>query len=394
VIRFGPAGIPLSCKGRTLRDGISDVHHLGLTAMEVQFIKVNPLTRVVLEEEVGKLPFEVPLQLLVEVGETTRALPDPAMLRTPLKRRQNVTGLTWSLAKDYADLAQTRALARALDVRLSLHAPYYVDFFGSEESRDRSFRQIQWAGLLASGLGAGLDVTHLGFYGGGSRADSIHELAQVAKELEAWLQKTTEGAVHLAVEPSGHPDVFGSREEILELAHQIKGIVPVLNMPHLAARERTTFSDNVQLKALVDQFVDASHGDLYLNFSGVEFYGPTEFRLTPIKRGSIRFDNLAEILAERDYDVTVISSSPLLEHDGMYLKLLYERALTRRWTKKHAPPPAKAPAAPAKAGPPAKTARPPSKPAAKHAPRAAKKSPGRSGSRHASGASKRSHGRR
>ncbi|MGA7860658.1 MAG: TIM barrel protein [Thermoplasmata archaeon] len=361
--------------------------------MEVQFIKVNPLTRVLLEEEAGKLPFEVPLQLLVEVGQTTRASADPAALRTPLKRRQNVTGLTWSLAKDYADLAQTRALARALDVKLTLHAPYYVDFFGSEESRDRSIRQIQWAGLLASGLGAGLDVTHLGFYGGGSRADSIHELGQVAKELESWLQKTTDGAVHLAVEPSGHPDVFGSREEVLELAHQIKGIVPVLNMPHLAARERTTFSDPIQLKALVDQFVEASHGDLYLNFSGVEFYGPTEFRLTPIKRGSIRFDTLAEILAERDYDVTVISSSPLLEHDGMYLKLLYERALARRWTKKHAPPPPKAPAVPAKTGPLARGARPPAKPVPKLLAKSVTKTARRPLPRHVASPSKRGHGR-
>jgi deoxyribonuclease IV len=362
--------------------------------MEVQFIKVNPLTRIVLEEEAGKLPFEVPLQLLVEVGETTRASADPAALLTPLKRRQNVTGLTWSLAKDYADLAQTRALARALDVKLTLHAPYYVDFFGSEEARDRSIRQIQWAGLLASGLGAGLDVTHLGFYGGGSRADSIHELAQVAKELEGWLQKTTNGAVHLAVEPSGHPDVFGSREEVLELAHQIKGIVPVLNMPHLAARERTTFSDQVQLKALIDQFVEASHGDLYLNFSGVEFYGPTEFRLTPIKRGSIRFDTVAEILADRDYDVTVISSSPLLEHDGMYLKLLYERALTRRWTKKHAPPPAKAPVTATKVTPPARGAPTAAKPGSRQGGKPPSKSTHRPPSRHATPAAKRSHGRR
>ena len=47
-------------------------------------------------------------------------------------------------------------------------------------------------------------------------------------------------------------------------------------------------------------------------------------------------------LAERDYDITVISSSPLLEHDAMSMKLLYERALTRRWSKLHAPPAAKA----------------------------------------------------
>ena len=41
MIRFGPAGIPLSCKGRTLKDGIEDVHNLGLNAMEVQMVRVN-----------------------------------------------------------------------------------------------------------------------------------------------------------------------------------------------------------------------------------------------------------------------------------------------------------------------------------------------------------------
>ncbi len=341
MIRFGPAGIPLSCKGRTLRDGVSDVHHLGLTAMEVQFIKVNPLERVALDEEIGKIPRDIPGQLLVEVESGGKDGTDPTLLRSPVKRRATVKALTWSLAKDYADLGQTRALARALDVKLSLHAPYYVDFFGSEEARDRSIRQLKWAGLLADGLGSTLTVSHLGFYGGGSRADSVQELTDVARGLEAWLQEMTGGSVHLAVEPSGHPDVFGSREEVLDLAHHVRGIVPVLNLPHLAARERTTYEDPVKLRTLIDQFVEASKGDLYLNFSGVEFYGPTEFRLTPIKRGAIRFDPLAEILADRDYDVTVISSSPLLEHDGMYLKLLYERALSRRWTKRHAPPPPK-----------------------------------------------------
>jgi deoxyribonuclease-4 len=45
MIRFGPAGIPLSCKGRTLRDGIEDVHGLGLNAMEVQMVRVNVIER-------------------------------------------------------------------------------------------------------------------------------------------------------------------------------------------------------------------------------------------------------------------------------------------------------------------------------------------------------------
>lgn len=352
--------------------------------MEVQFIKVNPLTRVALDEEIGKSPRELLLQLVVGAGGHSETPQEPVLagLTTPLKRRDALTTLTWSLAKDYADLAQTRALAKALDVDLTLHAPYYVDFFGSQEARERSLRQIQWATVLAEGLGARLTVTHLGFYGGGERADSVQELTGIAKQLSDWMKTFTKGSVRLAIEPSGHPDVFGSREEVLELAHRVKGIVPVLNLPHLAARERTNFEDAAQLQPVIDQFVEASGGELYMNFSGVEFYGAGEFRLTPIKRGQVRFDPLAEILSERDYDVTVISSSPLLEHDAMYMKLLYERALSKRWAKRHAKPPAPAlGAAPPKAKTAVAPAKGPAKPPAKPAPKplAAKRPPPKGG---------------
>ncbi len=313
------------------------MHHLGLTAMEVQFIKVNPLTRLVLDEEVGKIPRELLQQLVVSVGpsEHQGGVPSAEAFVSPLRRRDALTTLTWSLAKDHADLDVTKGLARALDIDLTLHAPYYVDFFGSEDAREQSTRQIQWAGVLAHGLGARLAVTHLGFYGPGARADTVQELTEIVADLSAWLARFTKGEVRLAIEPSGHPDVFGSREEVLELVRKVKGTVPVLNLPHLAARERRSFEEAEELEPVVREFVEATTGPLYLNFSGVEFYGPGEFRLTPIKRGLVRFDPLAELLAERDYDVTVISSSPLLEHDAMYMRLLYERALTRRWTKLH-----------------------------------------------------------
>ena len=374
MIRYGPAGIPLSCKGRTLRDGIADVHHLGLTAMEIQFIKVNPLTRRALDEEVGKLARELPQQLVVNVGPSEQQTDAPSLeaFAQPIRRRDSLTTLTWSLAKDYPDLEMTRALARGLDVELTLHAPYYVDFFGSTDAREQSTRQIQWSGVLAQGLGARAAVTHLGFYGSGDRADSVQALTEIATDLASWLSKYSKGKVRLGIEPSGHPDVFGTREEVLELVHRAKGTVPVLNLPHLAARERKSFEEPEELEPILREFARATDGPLYLNFSGVEFYGPGEFRLTPIKRGLVRFDPLAELLSERDYDVTVISSSPLLEHDAMYMKLLYERALTRRWTRLHpaaAPRPAARPAVPvpgAGRAPVAALAR--AKPAARPAP--------------------------
>ena len=311
--------------------------------MEIQFIKVNPLTRRALDEEVNRFPRDIPQQLVVSVGPS-EGLGGPPTLEAfaqPVRRRDSLTTLTWSLAKDYGDLEQTKSLARGLDVELTLHAPYYVDFFGSNDAREQSTRQIQWSGVLAQGLGARLAITHLGFYGPGDRHDSIQSLTEIATDLSSWLGKFSKGKVRLAIEPSGHPDVFGTREEVLELVRKAKGIVPVLNLPHLAARERKSFEEAEELEPVIREFAKATDGPLYLNFSGVEFYGPGEFRLTPIKRGLVRFDPLAELLAERDYDVTVISSSPLLEHDAMYMKLLYERSLTRRWTRLHPSPPPK-----------------------------------------------------
>lgn len=339
MIRFGPAGIPLSCKGRTLRDGIADVHQLGLSAMEIQFIKVNPTVRPAFAEEVGKTPRELLQQLVVQVespgskGSELR----PFSLDTPIQKRDILTTLGWSLAKEHADLATIRGIAKALDVELTLHAPYYVDFFGSAQARERSIRQVQWSTVLAEALGARLVVTHLGFYGPGPRAESFDRITEVIGSLSKWVTQYSRGSVHLAVEPSGHPDVVGSREEILTMARRIKGVVPVLNLPHLAARERLKFETAPEYAPLVQEFLAASPRRLYIHFSGLEQYGPGEFRLTPIKRGAIRFDPLAEFLAGRDYDLTVISSSPLLEHDAMYMRLLYERALSRRWAKKQAP---------------------------------------------------------
>ncbi|HLB67537.1 MAG TPA: endonuclease IV, partial [Thermoplasmata archaeon] len=65
MIRFGPSGIPLSCKGRTLRDGIEDIHNLGLTAMEVQLVRVNLNERYAGDEDICRALRETPGELVV-----------------------------------------------------------------------------------------------------------------------------------------------------------------------------------------------------------------------------------------------------------------------------------------------------------------------------------------
>src|SRR5919109_264495 len=77
MIYIGPAGVPLSCKGRTTLEGVQHVQELGLNAMEIQFVR-----GIRMDEEYA-----------VEVGE----------------------------------------LAKQLGVKLGVHSPYYTNICSDEE---------------------------------------------------------------------------------------------------------------------------------------------------------------------------------------------------------------------------------------------------------------------
>src|SRR2546422_6269829 len=120
MIRFGPSGIPLSCKGRTLRDGIEDVHNLGLTAMEVQLVRVNLNERFAAEEEIGHTIREVAGELVVRLGrpedDHTRFVSD---FQTPIERGDVLYSLASGVARDYVELDELGTIARELDIELT-----------------------------------------------------------------------------------------------------------------------------------------------------------------------------------------------------------------------------------------------------------------------------------
>ena len=68
MIRFGPAGIPLSCKGRTLQDGIEDVHNLSLSALEIQMVRSNAYARPPDDEEIGMTLKDVEDGFVLEIA--------------------------------------------------------------------------------------------------------------------------------------------------------------------------------------------------------------------------------------------------------------------------------------------------------------------------------------
>lgn len=277
-IRFGPAGIPLSCKGRTLKDGIRDVANLDLNAMEIQLIRA-----------VGSN-----MDNLKEIGK----------------------------------------VAENLDVKLSVHAPYYMDFAGNKETVERSIENLKWSGILAQEMKADIVTTHVALYGNNSKKATLEKVVENIRVVRDWYKKQKVKTL-IGLETSGHQKVFGSVDEILAVCKRIANTMPVLNFAHIHAREYGSLKKKDDFQEIFDKVKKVTKSKkFYTHFSGVEHDGGNKKRCTPIKKGDMRFDPLADcILDNKDYRIVIISGSPLLEHDAMYMKVILERVKTKREMK-------------------------------------------------------------
>lgn len=343
MIRFGPAGIPLSCKGRTLKDGIEDVHNLGLTAMEAQLVRAHVQERPAEPEEIGVKPRNLTTDMVIEIvrkkGDKEQVISD---LDEPIKRGDTLVALTSGIAKSYQELRQLRDMADELDVALSIHTPYYMDLVGEGELSFKSMDSIKWGGLMAKELGATVVVTHMGLYGDVSQKVAQKRIKERVDQLAKWYKKNGIN-VPIGLELSGRQEIFGSLPEVVKTCKEVKGVVPVVNFAHYHARENGILRDAKDFDTLLDAVWDYSENEIYTHFSGVEHEGGNEKRFTSIKKGDLRFEPLAEAIVDRNQPITIISGSPLLEHDAMYMKVILERVLAKRVSKetKDVKPPSK-----------------------------------------------------
>jgi len=335
MIRFGPGGIPLSCKGRTLRDGLEDVHTLGLTAIEVQFVRVNLIERYVTEEEIGQTPRDIEGELVIQVqrkGKGKRSwdkIIDPGI---KFKQGDIRCSLASGIVRDYKELKELKEISKELDIFFSIHTPYYMDLVDGGDITEKSKESIKWCGIIANELEAKAVVTHLGLYGRHNSKKALERVVKNVRELRDWYKKMKIKA-NIGLETSGKQEVFGDLDETLTVCKRVQGVIPVLNFAHIHARGNGSLKKKEDFQEIFDKALKITKKSLYTHFSGVEYENGNENRYTPIKKGDLKFEPLAECILDNNVDITIISGSPLLEHDAMYMKVILERVLTRREAK-------------------------------------------------------------
>ncbi len=343
MIRYGPAGIPLSCKGRTLKDGIEDVHNLALTALEIQMVRPKYMLVPPEDEEVGLAVRELGPEtgFVVGVEKEGELIYDPEEI---VEEEDNMIILPSGIASCFKDLYSLGHMAIRHDIKLSLHTPYYMDLGCSMDSEDEDEAAMAWqyfdilrqSAVVTNALGGDIVVTNAGLYDDKKRSREQTE-ENIRNNLGMLLEWWKDAGIksRLGIEVTGQQNVFGSVEQVLDLCDEFdRKITPVLNFPHYQARTRGALNTASDFVEVLNTFASYSPDGIYASFSNVEFTPDgNEKWLTPLKKGELRFERLAEALADLKPEMTLISSSPLLEHDAVYMRTLTERVLSKKAAK-------------------------------------------------------------
>ena len=297
-VKIGPAGVPLSCKGRTIVEGMDDIISLGLETMEVQTV----------------------------------------IMVAPLHFEQY-----W----------QAGVLANKADFEMNLHGPYYAEMLGNRVERNRSLTKIEAALQAAKTINARHVTLHVGHYGEmgrGANANSqvatifsgiVERISEIWQDEEdeypvfPWLKDGTPSKI--GIETSGRQELWGSLEEVLEVVNHVEGTIPVLNLAHIHARGHGRLRTSEDYGELFDQVRETiGTKTFYCHFSGVEHRGGNASHYTQIKKSDLNFEPLAEFIVEEGgwLDLTLISDSPLLEHDAMFMLQQIEKSRHKQLEQK------------------------------------------------------------
>jgi len=278
VLSFGTAGIPHSAEKRSSVAGIARVRALGLDAMELEFVR------------------------RVAMGEKSA--------------RAVCTS------------------ARDNRVRLSAHAPYYINLNSKDPEKVKASRErLLKAARVAALCGARNVVFHAAYYHDDPPPVVYERVkAQVQSIAE---QLSAEGLnVCLRPETSGRPSQFGALDEVLQLSAEIDGVSPCVDFAHLHARAAGAVNTYAEFGAVLDRVeeilgVDALQ-DMHMHVQGIAYSQAGERRHLTLAASDLRYEELLQALIDWGVGGTAICESPSLEADALLLQRTHHRLCNKR----------------------------------------------------------------
>ncbi len=216
---------------------------------------------------------------------------------------------TYEVYMDKGDAKIIGKKARELGIKLSIHAPYWINLNSKEKYKvEQSKKRILKSCEIGHYLGAYRIVFHPGFYAGREKQETYENIKNEIIELQKII-KENGWKTELAPETTGKKNVFGSVDEILQLVKDTKCSF-CIDFAHVLARE-----GKINYKEILSKFKD--YKQIHIHFSGIEYgeKGEKKHRKTESRKIKELIEGLKKYATNKD--IVIINESPFAVEDSL-----------------------------------------------------------------------------
>ena len=224
--------------------------------------------------------------------------------------------------------AAIRQAASAVDVALSVHAPYYINLNASDEEWPKSRKRLMDAAHYGNLAGATDIIFHPGSY---FEREPVEVLKLAIPRLHGCVDelRAAGNPVILRPETMGKSAMLGSLEDTVEMAKSIPGVLPCLDFAHLHARPGdgtiNSYEEwSTRLEMIAKTLGAEALKALHVHLSGIE-YGPKgEKNHLPVAESDLDLKGLFRALHAFGAAGRILCESPAMEEDARYMKTVWQ----------------------------------------------------------------------
>jgi deoxyribonuclease IV len=226
------------------------------------------------------------------------------------------------------EAAQIAVIARKLKIRLTCHAPYYINLNAHENdklvsSQDRLLQTAHVAHLCG--------VSDIAFHAAFYMKDNPDEVfPRLKKLLTGIINEVRKENRYVLLRPElmGKSSQFGSLEELLNLCSEVDGLAPCIDFAHLHSRNGK-YNSYYEFKSALNQVEKklgrAALDNMHIHLSGISYGKSGELSHLNLRESDLKYTELLQALKEVDAKGVIICESPNLEEDALHLMETYQK---------------------------------------------------------------------
>lgn len=224
------------------------------------------------------------------------------------------------LSKEQA--LKIRESNKNLNLKLSIHAPYYINLNSEDKSkitasRERILKTMEFANLLSNGEKMPV-IFHAGFYMKKTKEETYNIIKEeILRIIEESDKRGLKNAL-ACPETTGKPSQFGDIDELLKLMKETQcGIC--IDFAHILARN----NGKINYDEIMNKIKNLDPEKITAHFSGINFgeKGEKNHILTEDKE----IKELFHYLNRHNISITIINESPDPLGDAIKMKKIWEK---------------------------------------------------------------------